>query len=110
MSSEVKLVSDDTRTIIHLSAVMVNNFPNYWYVMAEDLLKTQKIDFNILLPLIEETTIKLNQLSPQTAQTGPARRHDINVIHKHQRILKKHFPEWVNAYNSMTNLIQKRYK
>ncbi|MEP7321577.1 MAG: DUF2520 domain-containing protein [Saprospiraceae bacterium] len=110
MSNDVRVVSDKTRLLIHLAAVMVNNFPNYWYVMAAQLLKSKKIEFEILLPLIEETTSKLKYLTPVDAQTGPAKRHDHKVIQLHEKILMDTFPEWKSAYHAMTTLIENHYK
>ncbi|MEO5583754.1 MAG: DUF2520 domain-containing protein [Saprospiraceae bacterium] len=110
MSNDVNVVSDKTRLLIHLAAVVVNNFPNYWYVIAAQLLKSKNIEFKILLPLIEETTSKLKYLSPDDAQTGPAKRHDHKVIKLHEKILMKTFPQWKAAYHTMTKLIENHYE
>jgi predicted short-subunit dehydrogenase-like oxidoreductase (DUF2520 family) len=110
MSDQVKVVTDETRAIIHLSAVLVNNFPNYFYFMAERILKSKKIEFKVVLPLIEETTAKLKALQPMDAQTGPARRRDIHTINLHKGLLKKHFPMWSSIYRDMSNLILTEYK
>lgn len=109
ISNQVKEVSDETRSFIHLSAVLVNNFPNYLYIMADRILKSKKIEFEVLLPLIEETTAKLKTLSPIDAQTGPARRHDLKTINMHNSLLKKYFPTWSAIYLQLSGMIQAEF-
>jgi predicted short-subunit dehydrogenase-like oxidoreductase (DUF2520 family) len=77
------------RQHIHLSAVLVNNFVNALYVEASSFLKNSQIDFSILLPLIQQTTDKLNTLSPKESQTGPAKRNDLVTIKRHLSLLSK---------------------
>ena len=40
-----------------------------------------------MLPLLDETTRKLHELSPVSAQTGPASRHDSGVMEMQTRLL-----------------------
>ena len=110
ISKKVLVISDETRGYIHLTAVMVNNFPNYLYLMAYQLLAAQNIDFDILLSIIEETSAKIKTMSPREAQTGPARRKDNLVLAKHMELLKKYHPGWDEAYKVMTTLIQNEFK
>jgi len=70
----------DRRKKLHLAAVFACNFSNHCYAMAEKILKSEGIDFNVMLPLIDETARKVHDLSPAKAQTGPAVRWDENVI------------------------------
>ena len=40
-----------------------------------------------MLPLIKETVGKLDALSPNNAQTGPAARRDTEVMRKHAELI-----------------------
>jgi predicted short-subunit dehydrogenase-like oxidoreductase (DUF2520 family) len=81
------------RLKLHLAAVLVNNFTNALYVMASDLLEKEKhnagMDFDMLLPLIRQTTAKVMAMGPAAAQTGPAKRKDTKVMKKHLSVLGK---------------------
>ena len=88
ISNQVYLINSEQRKNLHLSAVLVNNFTNLMYAHADDLLKNKGIDFKMLFPLIEETARKITFLSPEEAQTGPARRNDQTTIDEHLRMLK----------------------
>lgn len=83
LSSTVRFTNSEERFQIHIAAVMVNNFTNHLYHLADLHLQKHKLPFDILKPLIIETADKLNDISPSTAQTGPAKRNDYNVIDKH---------------------------
>ncbi len=109
ISSTVLYIQDENRARVHLAAVLVNNFTNHLYEMAFLLLKEKKIDFEILFPLIEETTHKLRTMKPQEAQTGPARRNDQKVIAGHRLFLKANHPSWLKLYNFMTDSIISTY-
>ncbi|MEC7864034.1 MAG: DUF2520 domain-containing protein, partial [Bacteroidota bacterium] len=47
------------------------------------ILAKSDIDFKLLLPLINQTVIKLNKNNPSQIQTGPAKRKDKKVIQNH---------------------------
>lgn len=102
---QVAEANDEARLKLHIAAVIVNNFTNYLYVMAEDYCRKEKIDFKQLLPLIEETTSRVKKISPPQAQTGPALRHDIKTIKKHLDMLQAH-PQLRKLYEFMTENIQ----
>jgi predicted short-subunit dehydrogenase-like oxidoreductase (DUF2520 family) len=90
---------------LHVAAVMVNNFTNHLYKLAEDYCKNEGLDFRQLIPLIEETAERLKTISPADAQTGPAIRHDAPTIEKHLIILEK-YPHLKEIYKIMTESIQ----
>ena len=50
---------------------------------AKDYLDSQNLDFKNLLPIIEETAVRLKQNNPRNVQTGPAKRGDDKIISKH---------------------------
>ncbi len=82
-------IKSEKRQQIHLAAVFANNFSNACYNMSATLLAKNKIDFNILLPLIDQTAFKTHFSTPQELQTGPARRNDQKVMKEHQILLNK---------------------
>ena len=76
------------RERLHVAGVFANNFTNYMYTVAQDLLQGTHIPFTALLPLIDETASKVHTLSPREAQTGPAIRGDENVMQHHIDLLQ----------------------
>jgi predicted short-subunit dehydrogenase-like oxidoreductase (DUF2520 family) len=90
---------------MHLAAVMVNNFSNHLYTLANDFLDKEKIPhFKLLFPLMQQTIKKAKKLKPVSAQTGPAKRNDKKTITKHLEILKKN-PETRKIYSSISENI-----
>jgi predicted short-subunit dehydrogenase-like oxidoreductase (DUF2520 family) len=101
----VTQANDDARSKLHVAAVFVNNFTNHLYALAEDYCNKEGIDFNELLPLIEETASRIKDISPSRSQTGPAIRNDEETIQKHLELLNDH-PQLKNIYQLMTKSIQ----
>lgn len=83
LSQRVYEINTEQRKKIHLAAVIVNNFVNHLYYLAENLCKDHDIPFEVLHPLIMETSGKILQLPPLEAQTGPARRNDQKTLNSH---------------------------
>ncbi|MEO7984057.1 MAG: DUF2520 domain-containing protein [Bacteroidota bacterium] len=102
---KVAEAGDDARLKLHVAAVVVSNFVNHLYSLAEDYCLKEGLDFKQLLPLIEETALRLKASSPKQAQTGPALRHDSETIHKHLELLKTH-PQLKSIYVLLTESIQ----
>ncbi len=102
---KVMEASDDQRLKLHIAAVIVSNFTNHLYTLAEEYCKKEGLDFKQLLPLIEETAFRVEDISPRQAQTGPAIRHDKETIEKHLALLKEH-PQLKNIYLLLTESIQ----
>lgn len=88
ISGNVLKASSKQRLAIHVSAVFTNNFTNYMRIVADEILKSNEIDTDILNPLTLETSNKLKYLSSKDAQTGPALRNDLKTIKKHLNLLK----------------------
>ena len=103
----VVLADDDERSKMHVAAVIVSNFTNHLYKLAEDYCKKEGIDFKKLIPLIEETALRIKNISPANAQTGPALRHDQPTIQQHLELLKK-YPQLKKVYELMTESIQEK--
>jgi predicted short-subunit dehydrogenase-like oxidoreductase (DUF2520 family) len=108
ISGVVRQINSEQRQMLHLTAVMVNNFSNHLYHMAEELLTKNGLDFNLLRPLILESAAKVQQLSPTDAQTGPARRGDEPTIARHLELIEND-PGLKALYELMSKQIIKKY-
>jgi len=104
-AEKVSSAPDSERLKFHVAAVVVSNFTNHLYALAEQYCKKEGISFKQLLPLIEETALRIRTISPKEAQTGPAVRHDRDTIQKHIELLKDD-PALHNIYVLMTESIQ----
>lgn len=106
LSSNISKATDDERLKLHVAAVMVSNFTNHLYALAEDFCKKEHVDFSLLKPLIKETAERIETFSPAAVQTGPAVRNDIFTIDKHLRILTDH-TQLKYMYIKLTDSIMK---
>ena len=89
LNGKIYHINSEHRKNIHVAAVFVNNFTNHMYTIADDICKQYNVPFEILTPLIEETSLKIKNLSPKEAQTGPAKRNDTETIQNHLNLLSK---------------------
>jgi predicted short-subunit dehydrogenase-like oxidoreductase (DUF2520 family) len=89
-ASNITLADDEERLKFHVAAVLVNNFTNHLFAMADEFCKQEDIKFEKLYPLIDETIHRIKLHSPQSIQTGPAIREDIYTLGKHLQILSTH--------------------
>lgn len=80
LTTHVYELDGEGRKALHLAAVFACNFVNHCYALSARVLERQGLPFSVMLPLIDETARKVHELSPRDAQTGPAVRHDENVI------------------------------
>ena len=88
ISQSVIEVSTEQRKTLHLAAVFCNNFTNHMYHIGEHLCKKEGLPFDLLIPLIEQTTTKIQTTDAFTAQSGPARRHDTETLARHLKQLE----------------------
>jgi predicted short-subunit dehydrogenase-like oxidoreductase (DUF2520 family) len=105
LSGRVQVAGDSTRLRVHLGAVLVNNFSNHLYKLAENFCKSEKIDFSLLLPLIKEGAERLSYFSPSETQTGPAIRGDSATIETHRKLLDD-YPDIRQLYDLFTDQLQ----
>lgn len=109
LSHTVIAMSLEQRQIVHANAVIVNNFTNHLLHLSNEFLKNHQIDFNLFLPLINETIHKLKTSSPFENQTGPARRGDMKTIAAHKKILQED-ATLLHIYEVITSSIIKHYQ
>lgn len=105
MSGRIEEISSEKRKVLHLAAVFANNFVNCLYGTAGQILEKEGLDFSLLRPLIFETAHKVLLMTPQEAQTGPARRGDENIQQLHRQMLKGD-RRWTMLYNLMSEIIR----
>lgn len=106
ISNKVFRINSAQRKKIHIAAVFSSNFTNYLFHIAEDLLRREQVPFEVIQPLIEETTRKIKELRPFEAQTGPAVRRDLETINTHLDDLKE-IPEYQEIYELLSHHIIK---
>lgn len=89
IGKKIYTINSEQRKALHVAAVFVNNFTNHLYKIGNDICKEHKVPFEILYPLINETSQKIKILSPEKAQTGPAIRNDKKTVKNHLDFLNK---------------------
>ncbi len=103
-ASTVSNSTTKERLKMHVAAVMVSNFTNHLYEMAETYCLAEQLNFNALLPLIKQTSERLSFKSPSVLQTGPAKRGDSLTLQKHLELLKN-YPDILSFYQLFTKSI-----
>ncbi|GMQ28709.1 Rossmann-like and DUF2520 domain-containing protein [Algoriphagus confluentis] len=80
-------VRSKDRKAVHIAAVFASNFSNHMIRIAEEIMRRQGLDFEMLKPLIIETISKSLQIGAKKAQTGPAVREDYETLEEHVKFL-----------------------
>ena len=88
ISKKVYKITSQERKALHVAAVFASNFTNHMLTISRDILLDNKLDFELLKPLIAETINKTLSLGPDQAQTGPAKRGDLEILDKHLEFLQ----------------------
>lgn len=108
LSDTTYTINSEERLRLHVAAVFACNFVNHMYNIASDIVQETNLPFEVLLPLILETAGKVEDLHPADAQTGPAKRYDTNIIHKHLDLLRFH-SEWGLLYQQLSQMIFQKH-
>jgi predicted short-subunit dehydrogenase-like oxidoreductase (DUF2520 family) len=101
-------VSSDNRLKYHLSAVFANNFSNAMLLAAQKICNEHQLDFNYLHPLISQSIQQALRFGPKNAQTGPAKRQDVNTMDSHLQLLENNEPLY-ELYKVMSGFINKEF-
>ncbi len=104
ISNAVYPINSNQRKALHVAAVFVNNFTNHLYQIGQEICQEHQVPFDVLKPLIQETSEKIKTLNPVDAQTGPAKRHDTTTIEAHLDYLTNENQK--NIYKILTQSIQ----
>lgn len=109
ISDRAEFISDDQKSVLHVAAVMANNFTNYILAETYQYCKEYEVPFRLLVPLIEETFEKYTEGQIDDTQTGPAVRNDQITLKRHRQILRGNHDRR-NLYNYLTNRIKDKHK
>lgn len=106
VSNKVKVVKSKSRLQMHLAAVFACNFTNAMYVSAFQIIEKNigKKDTDLLLPIMQHSFQKLQNIHPKQAQTGPAMRGDKLVMKKHLELIKNN-KQLTQVYKILSELI-----
>ena len=108
ISEKVMVSTYEKRKYIHLTAVFACNFVNHLFARAKEIADSHEIPFDYFLPLIKETTQKIEILEPKLAQTGPGIRNDERVLKAHEELITDE--EQLKIYKIMNESIKKMYE
>ena len=103
LSQNVQEVSSAQRRQIHVAAVFACNFTNWMLVQSQELMEKAGLDFKLLQPLIAQTINNSLEIGPQNAQTGPAKRGDLEILDQHVEML-----EWNSDMQDVYRLISQQ--
>jgi len=109
VSGTVRPMATPDRLALHLAAVFANNFTNHMVHIAQQILRKNGIDQQLIFPLLEETIRKLSAMEAADAQTGPALRGDRETMQRHLELLKA-YPEWENLYTFISRNIRDTHR
>ena len=109
LSESVTEVNSQDRKWIHISAVFACNFTNHMLACACDILSQRNLDAGLIRPLIYETFNKALEDDPGIAQTGPARRNNLQIVNEHISMLRPH-PQFQKIYTFVSNAIMEYYQ
>lgn len=87
LSRKVTFASSEQRKKYHLVAVFVNNFTNHLFYQSKKYLDQEALNWEYLQPLMKETVEKTLLSTPEDAQTGPAKRNDLETIKMQSEML-----------------------
>lgn len=105
LSKKVVTMKSEQRQQLHIAAVFACNFTNHMFEIAHNILNKSNIDFKLLLPIINQTVIKLEKSKPSEVQTGPAKRKDKEIIQKHINNIQE--KKLKDIYKLISNSIMK---
>lgn len=105
LSGQVVRLDSEDRLRLHLGAVLVNNFTNYLYRLAQNV--NGDLPFELYRPLIEGHLEKVFAFGPENCQTGPAVRGDTVTVEEHLRMLKDQ-TDIQTLYKMISRLINPR--
>ncbi len=88
ISKNVFRITSHDRKALHVAAVFASNFTNHMLLIAQEIMKENSLSFDWLKPLIAEMINKSLTIGPENAQTGPARRGDLEILDKHLEFLQ----------------------
>jgi len=108
ISNQVRRIGSEERKALHIAAVFASNFTNHMLTLSQEVMQQNGLEFDWLKPLIAETINKSLQMGPEAAQTGPARRGDLEILERHMSFLQTD-PNLAEVYKIISQHILDRY-
>lgn len=108
ISKQVRKISSSERQALHIAAVFASNFTNHMLTLSKNIADENSVDFEWLKPLIAETITKSLSIGPALAQTGPAKRGDLEILDRHLELLASD-PDVAEIYKVISQHILDRY-
>ena len=107
LSDRVSLLDSAGRLKLHMGAVLVSNFVNYLFLLAQEFVQDlPDADLSTYEPLIREVVDKAFAIGPLQAHTGPARRGDQVTMQKHLDLLQG---KEKDLYQLLSDMIYDRF-
>lgn len=92
LTKKVSRITSAERRALHVAAVFASNFTNHLLTLSKEIMVRNQLNFDYLKPLIAETLNKSLEIGPENAQTGPAKRGDLEMLDKHMEFLQSDPP------------------
>lgn len=108
LSERVEVMDSESRKYLHIAAVFASNFVNLMATEAYGILEDNNIDGSLIRPLMLETILRLENNHPKDVQTGPAKRKDLDVLKKHEELLKSN-TKLQSLYRQLSQQIMQKY-
>lgn len=108
ISDTVFKITPQERLALHVAAVFASNFTNHMLLLSQQIMRENSLSYDWLKPLIESTIVKSLQIGPENAQTGPARRGDLQTLDRHVEFLQEDEP-LLEVYKVISQDIVDRY-
>jgi predicted short-subunit dehydrogenase-like oxidoreductase (DUF2520 family) len=109
LSNTVIPIQSRQRLALHVAAVFASNFTNHMLSLSKDIMSQNSLDYQWMHPLIIETINKSLAQGPAAAQTGPARRRDLETLDLHYEFLDAD-PELRELYREVSQHILDYYE
>jgi predicted short-subunit dehydrogenase-like oxidoreductase (DUF2520 family) len=108
ISNQVRRITSNERKALHVAAVFASTFTNHMLTISKNIMEQNNLEYDWLKPLISETLNKSLQIGPEDAQTGPARRGDLEILETHLEFLKDD-PSTAEVYKIISQHIIDHY-
>lgn len=106
LGGRVHFIDINRRKLIHLAAVFICNFTNHMLLAGNKIAEEAGVSLELFEPLLRETIEKALADGPESSQTGPAVRNDLNTIERHMDLLS-FSPDLKELYRKVTESIRK---
>lgn len=107
ISEKIYVTDTSKRQHLHLAAVFANNFVTLMQRISAEICEANKLDFEVLRPMMLSHAQKLMSHSPTELQTGVANRGDQEAMRQHKSLLEES-PELRALYHQLSEAIINR--